>query len=171
MNGTLVDNLKSAGGLADWDESREALTKTFDFDSFEQCQAFVQSVGKFAESKDHHPEWETANGGQSITVRLTSHFAGNQVTLSDYQLASHMNSMYTDTKSTFNPYPRMSESQLISMCVASGSLVVGFTLFKYFTAPYGIETDVHRGAPLARSGTIELESDVRLALTNKLRIR
>ena len=84
MNGTLVDNLKSAGGLADWDESREALTKTFDFDSFEQCQAFVQSVGKYAESKDHHPERETANGGKSISVRLTSHFAGNQVTLSDY---------------------------------------------------------------------------------------
>lgn len=41
MNGTLVENLKSAGGLADWEESREALIKTFDFDSFEQCQAFV----------------------------------------------------------------------------------------------------------------------------------
>jgi len=37
MNGTLVDNIRNSGGLADWDESREALTKTFDFDSFEQC--------------------------------------------------------------------------------------------------------------------------------------
>lgn len=146
------------------------LTKTFDFDSFEQCQAFVQSVGKYAESKDHHPEWETTNGGRSISVRLTSHFAGNQVTLSDYQLASHMNSMYSDTKSTFNPYPRMTESQWISLCVASGSFVLGFSLFKYFTVPNGVETDTQRGAPLTRTGTFELESDVRLALTNKIRI-
>ena len=35
MNGTLVENLKNAGGLQDWDESRDQLTKTFDFDSFE----------------------------------------------------------------------------------------------------------------------------------------
>ena len=142
MNGTLVENLKAAGGLADWDESREALTKTFHFDSFEQCQAFVQSVGKYAEAKDHHPEWSTSNGGKSISVNLTSHFAGNQVTLSDYQLASQMNSMYSDTKSTFNPYPRISESQYVSLCVATGTFVVGFSLFKYFTAPNNIETDL-----------------------------
>lgn len=37
MNGTLVDNLKSAGGLDGWDESRELLSKKFEFDSFEQC--------------------------------------------------------------------------------------------------------------------------------------
>ena len=81
-----------------------------------------------------------------------------------------MNSMYTDTKSTFNPYPRMTESQWISLCVASGSFVLGYSLFKYFTAPSGFETDVQRGAPLTRTGTIELENDVRLALTNKIRV-
>ena len=37
MNGTLLDNIRSSGGLTDWDESREALNKTFNFDSFEQC--------------------------------------------------------------------------------------------------------------------------------------
>jgi len=88
MNGTLLDNIRTSGGLADWNESREELTKTFDFDSFEQCQAFVQKVGLYAENNDHHPEWQTANGGTSISVRLTSHFAGNTVTLSDFELAA-----------------------------------------------------------------------------------
>ena len=81
-----------------------------------------------------------------------------------------MNSMYTDTKSTFNPYPKMAESQWISLCVASGSFVLGYSLYKYFTVPSGFETDVQRGAPLTFTTTpIELESDVRLALAKKLR--
>lgn len=80
-----------------------------------------------------------------------------------------MNKMYTDTKSTFNPYPRMTESQWITLCVASGSFVLGFSLFKYFTVPNGFETDTQRGAALPRGAPLELESDVRLALTNKIR--
>ena len=80
-----------------------------------------------------------------------------------------MNSLYNETKSTFNPFPRYSESQWVSLCVATGSFVLGFSLFKYYTVPQGHLTDVQRGAPLARSGRIELEPEVALALQHKIR--
>jgi hypothetical protein len=53
-----------------------------------------------------------------------------------------MNGMYTDTKSTFNPFPRYSESQWVSLCVATGSFVAAFSLFKFYTVPNGFESDV-----------------------------
>jgi hypothetical protein len=79
-----------------------------------------------------------------------------------------MNQLYTDTKSTFNPFPRYSESQWVSLCVATGSFVTAFSLFKYYTTPLGFETDVQRGAPLKRSGGAELDQEVSLALSRKL---
>jgi len=78
-----------------------------------------------------------------------------------------MNTMYTATKSTFNPFPRYSESQWVSLCVATGSFVTAFSLFKYYTTPNGFETDVQRGAALRSSG-VDLEPDVRMALSRKL---
>ena len=40
---------------------------------------------------DHHPEWWCTNGGKTINTSLTSHFAGNKVTITDYKVASEMN--------------------------------------------------------------------------------
>ena len=59
MNETLIDNIIARGGTEGWstEGDLDALTKTFEFDSFERANAFIQSVGVFAESKDHHPEW------------------------------------------------------------------------------------------------------------------
>ena len=96
MNETLIDNILLRGGTEGWSTQGEldALTKLFQFDSFEQANAFVQAVGVFAESKDHHPEWELLNGGKDVSVRLTSHFATTKVTLFDFELAEHMNKQY-----------------------------------------------------------------------------
>ena len=65
MNENLIDNLISRGGTDGWSTVGEldALTKTFVFDNFEQANAFVQKVGKYAETKDHHPEWSSSNNG------------------------------------------------------------------------------------------------------------
>ena len=60
------------------------LRRRFEFNSFEQATAFVQRVGQWADSKDHHPEWSIEDGGRTIAVTLTSHFAGNKVTLFDF---------------------------------------------------------------------------------------
>jgi pterin-4a-carbinolamine dehydratase len=67
------------------------MTKSFSFKSIDHAQAFMQEVGKFCSQKDHHPEWSSSDKGKTVSVRLTSHFAGNKVTLFDFQLAEHMN--------------------------------------------------------------------------------
>ena len=41
--------------------------------------------------KDHHPEWQVSDGGKVVNVRLTTHWAGNTVTRSDFELAEEMN--------------------------------------------------------------------------------
>ena len=89
MNQTKITNIIERRGVEGWDEgdNLDALTKTFSFDSFEHANAFVQEVGKFCELKDHHPEWFSSEGGKTVSVRLTSHFANNKVTLFDFEVA------------------------------------------------------------------------------------
>jgi len=83
-----------------------------------------------------------------------------------------MNTLYTDTKSTFNAYPQVPESQWAYLCIATGSFVVGYTLLKLFTHnTYGFKTDAQRGHPIKRSGIdlpVSIEPEVRLALKSKL---
>ena len=89
MNQTKINNIIERGGIEGWDDggNLNALTKSFDFDTFEHAQHFVQTVGKWADKNDHHPEWNITNGGRTVNVRLTSHFANNTVTLYDFELA------------------------------------------------------------------------------------
>ena len=92
MNTNKINAIEDRKGDEGWQQHVEgdalvALSKSFEFDSFEEGQAFVQSVRAYADSKDHHPEWKSENGGTLIHVKLTSHFAGNTVSLLDYELA------------------------------------------------------------------------------------
>ena len=106
MNQTKITNIIDRGGIEGWEDTGnlDAFTKTFEFDSFEEGQAFVQAVGKFCETKDHHPEWTCLDGGKSIHVKLTSHFADNKVTLFDFELAEHMNQAYNETRGSFKMF-------------------------------------------------------------------
>ena len=102
MNTNKINAIEDRGGDAGWEQHVEgdtmlALTKSFEFDSYEKGQAFVQAVSVYCDTKDHHPEWSTENGGLVINVKLTSHFAGNTVSLLDYELAEHMNKSYNVT--------------------------------------------------------------------------
>ena len=96
MQQTQISNIIDAGGSEGWDthENLAYLSKTFNFPTFEEAQTFVQKVGIFCESIDHHPEWSATDGGKSLKVKLTSHFADNTVTLFDFRLAQYMNQMY-----------------------------------------------------------------------------
>ena len=75
MNKNIIEAIVARGGTEGWDTDVNALTRSFEFDSFEEAQAFVMRVAKDAEAKDHHPEWSTADGGRTVRARLTSHFA------------------------------------------------------------------------------------------------
>jgi|TARA_B110000285_G_scaffold203515_1_gene239657 hypothetical protein len=94
-----------------------------------------------------------------VEVRLTSHFA-NAVTLYDFELAEHMNASYNDTKSTFTPFPRISERTLVSACIATGTFVFTYSVFKWATLP-SHENDVQRGAPLPKlAKKLDLDNEV-----------
>lgn len=81
------------------------LKRQFDFDSFEQASAFVHRVGTKCSELDHHPEWNVTNGGKSVSVKLTSHFAGNKLSLLDFQLAEIMNTQNKIVLKTFKKFP------------------------------------------------------------------
>lgn len=58
----------------DYDEARDALTRSFSFDDFSQAFAFMTRVALLAEKADHHPEW--SNVWNRVDILLTTHDAG-----------------------------------------------------------------------------------------------
>lgn len=53
-------------------ESRDGITKQFEFSNFNEAFSFMTSVALVAEKMDHHPEW--FNVYNKVRVDLTSHF-------------------------------------------------------------------------------------------------
>ena len=107
------------------------MTKTFEFTSFEQAQHFVQRVGKFCTKKDHHPEWQVTNGGKTVQVRLTSHFAGNKVTLYDFQLAEEMNKSFKITLREFWMHPLTTGKPWVTYKIYACSFFIAAVLFNF----------------------------------------
>ena len=62
---TLTRSQNIASKLSDWtfQENDDYIEKTFEFNSFEEAQAFTRQVGAVCEKMDHHPEWQSSNNG------------------------------------------------------------------------------------------------------------
>jgi pterin-4a-carbinolamine dehydratase len=103
------------------------LQRTYSFTSPSQAQYFVQTVGRFCSEKDHHPEWHVLDSGRTVSIKLSSHFAGNKVTLFDFQLAEHMNKQYKVTQKWFSEYPLVSSSSWTSFKI----FLVSFVLINF----------------------------------------
>jgi 4a-hydroxytetrahydrobiopterin dehydratase len=75
--------------LAGWGEvtGRDAITKKFVFEDFNQAFGFMTRAALVAEKMDHHPEW--FNVYKTVDVTLSTHDAGG-VTELDVKLASEM---------------------------------------------------------------------------------
>jgi 4a-hydroxytetrahydrobiopterin dehydratase len=75
--------------LDDWSEvdARDAITKTFTFNGFNQAFGFMSRAALYAEKADHHPEW--FNVYNRVEVTLSTHDAGG-VTEKDIALAHFM---------------------------------------------------------------------------------
>lgn len=58
----------------DWDEARDAITRSFAFADFPEAFAFMTRVALVAEKADHHPEW--SNVWNRVEIALTTHDAG-----------------------------------------------------------------------------------------------
>lgn len=76
--------------LAGWSEveGRDAITRTFQFKTFNQAFGFMTRVALTAEKMNHHPEW--FNVYNRVDVTLATHDAGG-VTALDAKLAAFMN--------------------------------------------------------------------------------
>jgi len=63
-------------GLPDWDydEGRDAISRSFVFADFPEAFAFMTRVALLAERADHHPEW--SNVWNRVDILLTTHDAG-----------------------------------------------------------------------------------------------
>ena len=68
-----------------WNQLDDALVAELEFKNFVDAFAFMTDVAALAERHDHHPEW--SNVYNRLTIRLTTHDAGNQITDKDRQLA------------------------------------------------------------------------------------
>lgn len=58
----------------DYDEARDAITRTFTFTDFSAAFGFIARVALLAEKADHHPEW--SNVWNRVDILLTTHDAG-----------------------------------------------------------------------------------------------
>ena len=92
MNNTVLLGAARAKILAElegWEEvrGRDAITKTFQFKSFNQAWGWMNRVALVAEKMDHHPEWANVYG--RVEVTLSTHDAGG-VTQLDIDLAHKM---------------------------------------------------------------------------------
>lgn len=69
---------------------RDAITKTFRFDSFVDAFGWMARAAILAEKMNHHPEW--FNVYNKVTVTLTTHDAGGLSHL-DIDLANKMDTL------------------------------------------------------------------------------
>jgi len=62
--------------LEDWDydDARDAITRSFTFRDFSEAFGFMARVALLAEKADHHPEW--SNVWNRVDILLTTHDAG-----------------------------------------------------------------------------------------------
>lgn len=84
-----VERAKALHELHGWTEAkgRDAITKIYQFKSFNQAWGFMSRVALFAEKAGHHPEWLNVYG--RVEVTLSTHAAGG-VTQKDVELARKM---------------------------------------------------------------------------------
>jgi 4a-hydroxytetrahydrobiopterin dehydratase len=69
------ERAEALDALDDWDydEARDAITRTLTFADFSQAFAFMTRVALLAEKADHHPEW--SNVWNRVDILLTTHDA------------------------------------------------------------------------------------------------
>ncbi len=77
--------------LPGWRHERHALTKSFVFADFRAALTWMLRAGFEAEALNHHPEW--TNVYRTVTVRLSTHDAGDRVTALDAELAARLETL------------------------------------------------------------------------------
>ncbi|GAB3989042.1 4a-hydroxytetrahydrobiopterin dehydratase [Spirosoma daeguense] len=77
-----------------WQEKDNQLIRDFKFADFSEAFAFMTRVALMAEKMDHHPWW--SNVYNEITIKLSTHDAGNVVTDKDRKLAAEIDKLINE---------------------------------------------------------------------------
>lgn len=75
-----------------WKEENDTLKATFKFKNFKEAFSFMTEVAFYAETQNHHPNWN--NVWNTVHIALNTHDAGNIVTDKDRKLAKAIDSVY-----------------------------------------------------------------------------
>jgi 4a-hydroxytetrahydrobiopterin dehydratase len=75
-----------------WEVKDNALERTFVFNNFIEAFAFMTKVAIISEKYNHHPTW--LNTWNKVTIRLSTHDAGNIITTKDEELASSIDKLF-----------------------------------------------------------------------------
>jgi len=78
--------------MANWINENNALHKTYSFADFETAMHFMQIASKQISIHNHHPEW--SNVYNKVSIKLTTHDAGNTITEKDEMLAVMFDEVY-----------------------------------------------------------------------------
>lgn len=74
-----------------WIENKNELTQTFAFKDFKEAWGFMSKVALVAEKMGHHPNW--SNVYNKVTIKLSTHDAGDIVTDLDRKLAAEIDKL------------------------------------------------------------------------------
>ena len=77
--------------LSAWQADSDSLVRTIAFQNFTKAIAFIMELSFIAEKLNHHPE--IYNVYNKVTLRLSTHDAGNKVTDKDIELAKQIDNL------------------------------------------------------------------------------
>ena len=87
-----AERAEALDALPDWDydDGRDAISRTIVFTDFAEAFGFMTQVALIAERADHHPEW--TNVWNRVEITLTTHDAGG-LSERDIDLATAIDSI------------------------------------------------------------------------------
>ena len=75
-----------------WKEEDNKLVREFELSDFTEAFSFMTAIAIQAEKMNHHPWW--SNVYNTITIKLSTHDAGDIVTDKDKKLADQIDKLY-----------------------------------------------------------------------------
>ncbi len=76
--------------VPEWESTKKAIERTFEFDDFTQAIDFVNAVAEIAEEEDHHPDIDVR--WNKVRVMLSTRSEGG-LTDEDFQMAEKIDTL------------------------------------------------------------------------------
>ena len=86
-----TDIEQALAGLSGWSRDGDAISKTFELDSYMAGLALATAIGTVCEGLNHHPDMLI--GWRKVSVTLTTHDAGHKISQKDIDAAKKIESL------------------------------------------------------------------------------